>query len=160
MHIFNIFVISITQHKPQVSSYFSHGNISDCDFSQLELRTADMSREASVDRMSLAELSSIIDVTAKRQQELETIMVGDPFAAAINMHLMKALFDPLVRVSWRRTSLVHLMSDSSTWNIIYSWWFLQSLLKEAGPAEIQLKHQILPECNHFVSINSTTCQLY
>lgn len=96
--------------------------------------------------MTQDELFSVVDF--KGANGLDTEILGDDFAPALDSQMHRALFDPVIRDGWPGAKFYHLYGNACPWTIIHAAWVVKDIAKSKG---ISIIDKVIEGANHFVS---------
>ena len=79
---------------------------------------------------------------------LDTMILEDEFASALDNQMHSALFDPVIRdVGWPGVQFYHLYGTACPWTIVYAGWVVNDTAKSKG---MEVIDRVIEEANHFV----------
>ena len=134
----------------KVASYWKHGNLASHDPSQLNYRTPEKEPPPTSETLG-EELFALADLTAGEKSDTSILQVHNH--NVLSKLWDKALFDASVREAWAGSKFTHFYGDASTWNIIYTGWFLEDKVKSAATEKLLVHFKVVKGANHFVSVD-------
>ena len=127
-----------------VSSYYKHGDFSSGDFSQLNQREGDPSKEPTTETIPLEELLTITDFGPG--PKCETFLIeSQQFSSVYMKQTTKALFNPQIREDWGEHPVWFVYCEASIWNVQHAAWNLKQMVKSS-----EINFIPVPGANHFV----------
>lgn len=130
-----------------MSSYFKNGDFAKFGISEINFKNADTDRISTVQKMSLEELSTVIDLNMVT--DYETAMVEASFFPITDKMTRKALFGSEVRGAWKNAEFFFLYGGCSPWVFTYAFCIVA---KYADASPFQIKFRGMPDSNHLVSL--------
>ena len=133
----------------KVASYWKHGDLASHDPSQLNYRTPEKEPPPTSETLG-EELFALADLTAGEKSDTSILQTHNH--NVLSQLWDKALFDTSVREAWAGSKFTHFYGDASTWNIIYTGWFLEDKVKSAATEKLLVHFKVVKGANHFVSV--------
>ncbi|KAF9254796.1 alpha/beta-hydrolase [Marasmius fiardii PR-910] len=130
-----------------LSTYFPHPDLASRDPKTLLYKCEKPTKPLSFSTTSFEDLLTMVDFSANARGDLA---MGEPyFKSVMYDRLQKALLSVDTRKAWKNAKFNIIYGDESPWNVQWSIWSIEKLIKEANDPALELQFKVMHGANHF-----------